>query len=177
MSGMGIPDDGGDAGSADEGAQDGGAEGSGGEVGEMTVLTRMFTSITNNDLASLKEYFDADGGGIDQHVSSIEYTYNVTPQIYLEEADGGVRQVNPDTTFKALGMGSGMSTSSLMSMSMSTDMFAEMMGNADVVKGQYDVVRGAWPQSYDECVLVLSPTGKIPDFLAYLLGLRDYGQL
>ncbi len=172
MSGMGMGDDG--EGAPAEGQ---GAEGSGGEVGEATILTRMFTSITNNDLASLKEYFDTDGGGIEQHVSSIEYTYNVTPHIYVEEADGGVRQVNPDTTFNSLGMGAGMSDSSLMSMSMSTNVFGEMMDNADVVKDQYDVIEGAWPEAYDECVLVLSHNGKISDFLAYVLGLRDYDHL
>ncbi len=178
MSGMGSVDDDGDSGgTGSEGDGKGAGEEREGDVEEATILTRMFTSITNNDLASLKEFFDEGGDGIGEYVSSIDYTYNVTPHIFIEDGANGYRQVNPDTTFASMGLGSGMSTSSLMSMSMSTDMFGEMMGNTDIVQGQYDVMAGDWPQAYDECVLVLSHNGRISDFLSYLLGLRDYGQL
>ena len=88
-----------------------------------------------------------------------------------------MRQINPDTTFSALGMGSSAYTNSLMSMSASTDVFAEMVGNTRIVEEQYDVVAGHWPQSYNECVLVLTSGGNISDFMSYVLGLRDASEL
>ena len=56
-------------------------------------------------------------------------------------------------------------------------MFAEMMENNQVVEGQYDVVAGRWPENYDECILVVSQSGRISDFLSYVLGLRDQDEL
>ena len=32
---------------------------------------------------------------------------------------------------------------------MSTNVFGELMDNADVVKDQDDVIEGAWPEAYD----------------------------
>ena len=88
-----------------------------------------------------------------------------------------MRQINPDTTFSALGMGSSSYTNSLMSMSASTDVFAEMVGNSSIVEEQYDVVAGHWPENYNECVLVLTAGGNISDFMSYVLGLRDSSEL
>ena len=36
---------------------------------------------------------------------------------------------------------------------------------------------GRWPESYNECVLVLTSGGGISDFLLYTLGLRDSVEL
>ena len=148
----------------------------GGHIGESRMMTRMFASFGNNDLASLKEYLDSGESGIDEYVSSIYYEYAVTPQIFDADTSKRVRQINPDTSFSSLGIGSGASTNSLVSMSMSTDMFAEMMENG-VVADQYDVVAGHWPEKENELVLVLSQTGRISDFLSYVLGIRDSEEL
>ena len=147
-----------------------------GHIGEFQMMTRMFASFGNNDLAALKEYLDSGESGIENYVSSIYYEYAVTPQIFDADTSKSVRQINPDTSFSSLGIGSGASTNSLVSMSMSTDMFAEMMEN-DVVVGQYDVVAGHWPEKENELVLVLSQSGRISDFLAYVIGLRDKAEL
>lgn len=142
-------------------------------VSEYKMLSNMFSKIGANDLASLKKFFDEDGGGINQQVNSIQYSYNITPQIYSSNTDNGVRQVNPDTSFSALGMGSTASSNNLMSMGMSTDMFHEMMDDTHLVENQYDVVAGHWPQSFDQVVLVLNSRGDVSDLLLYDMGLRD----
>ncbi|MBO4352352.1 MAG: ABC transporter ATP-binding protein/permease [Eggerthellaceae bacterium] len=147
-----------------------------GHVGEARIITRMFASFGNNDLAALKEYFDSGESGIEEHTNSIYYKYAVTPQIFDADTSKGVRQINPDTSLSAFGMGSGAYSNSLMSMSMSSDIFYEMMDN-DVVAEQYDVVAGHWPENEHELVLVLSPTGRINDFMSYVIGLRDHAEL
>lgn len=158
------------------GDTNGGASGAEGEVGVNEMVTNLFSKMDSNDLESLKIYLDSGESGIEQYTNSIEYTYNVSPQIFLEKNDG-IRQVNPDRSFSALGLGSGESSNSLMSMSMNTDMFYEMPGDEDLYKNQYDVMAGHWPEAYNECVLVLTSNGNISDLMLYTLGLRDGGEL
>ncbi|MEG0759826.1 MAG: ABC transporter ATP-binding protein, partial [Raoultibacter sp.] len=76
------------------------------EVSEYKMLSNMFSRIGSNDLASLKKFLDEGGDGIEQYTNSIQYSYNITPQIYSSDTEDGVRQVNPDTSFAALGLGS-----------------------------------------------------------------------
>ncbi|WP_235870166.1 ATP-binding cassette domain-containing protein [Parvibacter caecicola] len=226
MGSMGLGDEEGDGADGQE-AQ----SGEDGKVREMPIITRMFSSIGANDLAALKEYFDSGESDINQYVQTIDYTYDVTPRIFLvtdetalaatageeptadeseesseSEASGGnvadgakradevngdaaddneaksqknlgYRQVNPDISMAPLGISSTASTNSLMSMSMSTNQFGQLLGDASIVEPQYDVVAGHWPQAYNEVVLVLSGHGRSSDYLLYLLGLKDYSQL
>ena len=114
--------------------------------------------------------------GIEQYVNAIEYSYNVSPQIYRVDEDS-VRQVHPDSSFTSMGLGSGTSSSSMMSSMMSTNVFYEMPADAQLYEDQYDIKAGRWPQNYNECVLVLTSTGSISDFLPYVLGFRDFSEL
>lgn len=156
------------------GGNTGEAEGDGNQdkVGVTEMVTNMFSSIGSNDLASLKEYLDSGQSDIDQYTNAIEYTYNVAPQIYSSNTDK-LRQVNPDKSLSALGLGSTASSNSLMSMSMSTDVFYEMPSDPNLYESQYDVKAGHWPENHNEVVLVLTGNGNISDFMLYTLGLRD----
>lgn len=140
------------------------------------MITNMLSSATSNDLASLKAYFDSGQSGIEQYTSTIEYTYNVAPQIYSSNTET-IHQVNPDTSFSSLGLGSTTSSNSIMSASMSTNVFYEMPSDPDLYENQYDVKAGRWPENYNECVLVLTSNGGISDFMLYTLGLRDPEEL
>ena len=145
------------------------------EVGVAQMVTNMFSKMNSNDLESLKVYLDSNESSISQYANSVEYTYSVSPQIFLENGKN-IRQVNPDKSFSAMGLGSG-SSNSIMSSTMSTDVFHEMPEDADLYKDQYDVKAGRWPENYKECVLVLTSQGDISDFLQYTLGLRDGKEL
>ena len=147
-----------------------------GDVGVAQMVTNMFSKMNSNDLQSLKEYLDSEESGIGQYANAVEYTYSMSPQIFREEGDE-IRQVNPDTSFSAMGLGSSTSSNSIMSMTMSTDVFYEMPEKASLYEGQYDIKAGRWPKNYQECVLVLTPNGNISDFLQYTLGLRDSREL
>ena len=178
---MGMSAQSGSSGSGD--SQDAGQTGSsngdanGGTVGESKMVTGMFGSIGSNDLASLKEYLDNGDSGIDQYVNSIEYGYSITPQLFSSDTEDGVRQVNPDKSFSSIGFGSATSTNGIMSSMMSTNVFYEMPSDPDLYQDQYDVVAGTWPQSYSDVVLVLTPNGKVSDFMLYTMGLRDHREL
>lgn len=146
-----------------------------GEVGVAQMVTNMFSKMNSNDLESLKTYLDSDESQMSQYANSVEYSYSVSPQIFLQEKDD-IRQVNPDKSFSSMGLGSG-SSNSIMSATMSTDVFYEMPENEDLYKNQYDVKAGRWPENYKECVLVLTSQGDISDFLQYTLGFRDSKEL
>ena len=162
-----------DAGQTDSSSSDAAS----GTVGESKMVTGMFGSIGSNDLASLKEYLDNGDSGIDQYVNSIEYGYNITPQLFSSDTEDDVRQVNPDKSFSSIGFGSATSTNGIMSSMMSTNVFYEMPSDPDLYQDQYDVVAGTWPQSYSDIVLVLTPNGKVSDFMLYTMGLRDHSEL
>lgn len=147
-----------------------------GDVDVINMLSGLFATVDANDLASLKEYLQQGGSGIEKYTSAIEYDYDIAPQIYLQN-DDGYRQVNPDKSFEALGFGSSSGANSMMSTMMSTDVFYQMPENADLYESQYDVKAGRWPESYDECVIVLTSGGNLSDFMIYSLGLRDYAEL
>lgn len=143
-------------------------------VSEM--ITNMFSKIGSNDLASLKQYFDSGDSKIDNYTNAVEYTYDVSPQIYSSNTKN-IRQVHPDNSFSSLGLGSSTSSNSLMSSMMSTNVFFQMPGKDSLYKDQYAVKAGRWPKKYNECVLVLTGNGNISDFMLYTLGLRDYDEL
>ena len=147
-----------------------------GEVAILDMVTNMFSTMNSNDLKSLKTWLDSGTSGIEQYTSAVEYSYDIMPQVYLQQKDG-VRQVNPDSSFAAMGLGSSMSSSSMMSSMMGTDVFYEMPDDEDLYRTQYQVMAGRWPENYNECVLVLTSGGGMSDFMLYTLGLRDSQEL
>ena len=130
-------------------------------VSEM--ITNMFSKIGSNDLASLKKYFDSGDSKIENYTNAVEYSYDVSPQIYSADTKT-IRQIHPDSSFSSLGLGSSTSSNSLMSSMMSTNVFYQMPSKDSLYKDQYDVRAGRWPKKYNECVLVLTGNGNISDF-------------
>lgn len=146
------------------------------QVGVSQRITAMLAKVESNDLGALKAWFDSGESGIENYTNAIEYSYSAVPYLYREE-DQRLRQVNPDRFFSALGIGSGTSSNSIMSMMMNTDVFHQMPENTALYQNQYDVKAGRWPSQYNECVIVLTSGGNISDFMLYTLGLRDSVEL
>ena len=156
------------------------ASGTAAEEGMVPVrqlITQMVAGITSNDLKSLKTYLESDDCTIAEDATSIEYSYNVQPQIYREDADGSIRQVNPDSSISSLGISSTSSTNSMMSSMMNTSVFYQLPESDELYNSQYEVKAGRWPEKYNECVAVLGADGTITDYALYALGLRDSAEL
>ena len=147
------------------------------DVEEWRAVSGFFTGINSNDLKSLRAYFESDECDIYDHVQALEYNYNLTPQIY-KETDDSYRQVNPDKTFAALGFsGESSGLSGLFSSLTSTDSFFPLPRDENLLHSAYELEAGSWPQSYDECVVLLSPSGRVTDMTLYILGLKDPAEL
>ncbi|MDO5677700.1 MAG: ABC transporter ATP-binding protein/permease [Propionibacteriaceae bacterium] len=147
-----------------------------GTVREVPLMANMFSSVGTNDLASLKTYLDDDGGEIDDLVTAVEYSYDVTPHVYSSALTNGPRQVNPDPALAALGFQPPPGASS-MAAGMRTSAFAELVEDLSLVDEQYEVLEGRWPTSHDETVVVLTASGGISDLALYAMGLMDPEEL
>ena len=157
---------------------------SGDIMGDM--LVSMVSDVKENDLESFKNYIEDDANGFTKYTSDITYTYDTPLYVFNENsANGGVAQVNPSTTMTDMGFG-GMaeaqeSTADFMSAfsygSSSMDMWTQMLDNDTLLKQQYDVLAGHWPENKNEVVLVVDKNNEISDFTLYTLGLRDSKEL
>lgn len=175
----------GDAGSADDSASDATAtnddvssqEGNQqGSIQVFTMLKDMFASVKSNDMASFKAFLDEGGDGISSEVSAIQYDYGITPLVYRADTTDGAVQLSPNSMTTA--MTGGASNAAMAGTGMgATTSFNEMIDNRELLDEQYDVVAGRWAESADECVLVLSSSGKISDYTLYSIGVLDPAEL
>ncbi|MGN1319958.1 MAG: ATP-binding cassette domain-containing protein [Acutalibacteraceae bacterium] len=147
---------------------------------------------SKNDLKTFKEYLEKEISNQDTElsnaVSGVQYSYDLDMQIYTENVDGEIlhsdfEKIITDLMLQYIGIDmssmstlSGLSSVSSIS-SMSMKLWQEMLpGNNgapinDLLLEQYDVVYGAWPNSYDEIVLVLDENNELDDIALYALGL------
>lgn len=134
-------------------------------------ISSMFKGMNTNDLKSLKAYLQSGESDIEQSARSIEYIYDITPQIFQQENDG-VHKVSPSNFYNYTSMSSMMGTST----SSSSSFFA-LPSDEDLYTSQYTLEEGHWPENENEAVLILSSGGSVPDTLLYALGLRDRNEM
>ncbi len=65
------------------------------EISVTEVISTLFSQMNSNDLASLKAYIESGESDLMDYVSSVEYIYDLEPEIYLQDG-ATVRRVNPD---------------------------------------------------------------------------------
>ena len=137
-----------------------------GEVGEQQIFVSMFSQVGKNDLGSFKTYLEENYEDISHAVSALRYSYSIRPLIYANDPEN-ILQVNPAKLFEKV------TGNSAISAYMDTNVFYEMINNIDLLETQYEVVRGRWPESYNEMVFVLTDPSSITDYMAYALGMKD----
>ena len=146
------------------------------EVREWKTVTNLFSRVSVNDLTALRAYLESGETDLYDQVQAIVYDYNITPRIYKLE-EGRARQVNPDTSFAAMGFSSTEGMSSMLSQFSSTDSFHPMPSAKALYEEQYEVKAGRWPEAWNECVVVLTQRGRVSDMTLYTLGLKDPAEL
>ncbi|WP_455139284.1 ABC transporter ATP-binding protein/permease [Thermophilibacter sp.] len=141
-------------------------------IPEVMMLTDMFATVGTNDLSGLKSYLESDEAGIEPYVNAIQYDYGLTPLVYEADTTDGVTQLSPNALSTTMtGGASGSVTAGMSGGGMSV--FNEMIDDQDLLDSQYDVVAGRWATAPDECVLVLTKSGKISDYTLYGIGVLD----
>ena len=156
-----------------------------------------------NDLTAFKAYLedertsDREDAPLRDAVSGIQYTYDTDLLVYTKSVDGTIlhsdtQALMQDLLVEYFGMnmssmldmqesmlGSGSNALSSLSPMGSQILWQEMLPGDDgepinpLLKKQYDLVYGSWPQEYNEIVLVVDKNNEIDDMTLYALGLKS----
>ncbi|MBE6777501.1 MAG: ABC transporter ATP-binding protein/permease [Ruminococcaceae bacterium] len=155
------------------------------------------TKTNKNDLKSFKTFLENEldsnnnNEQLKNAINGISYTYDFDLLVYTENIDGKIiRSDSEELMQEVLLEHFGMDMSTMVDMSQSSGM-GGMMGmsggmklwqqmlsgeNGDpinpLLKKQYDVIYGSWPNSYNEIVLVLDENNELDDMALYSLGLK-----
>ena len=152
--------------------------------------------VSQNDLKTFKRYLEEEladpASALYGALSGIQYSYNISPQIYTRT---GGEIVQSDTTqmiqkllISVMGADAA-SASGMMGGSVSYSQMSSMMGMGgmtlwqemlpgkdgapvnELITRQYELIYGAWPAGYDQVVLVVDENNELDDMTLYALGL------
>ena len=151
-----------------------------------------------NDLKSFKKYLENElnkdaNEKFNSAINGIQYSYNLDIQIYTKNVDGKIIKSDTEALIQnmliqymnkingsegsengntdMLSMLSSSSSSSMMTL------WQEMLPAKDgspvnpLIKKQYDLLYGSWPNDYNEIVIVVDKNNEIDDMTLYALGL------
>ena len=153
-----------------------------GKIYSQDIMSDMLSTISNkvesNNLTEFKKYLEEDNNGIAVESNAIQYQYNLNLNLYKENTDDGIVQVNPSTVMDNMGMGNITGSAQTGGISiMNTDVWTEMLDNEELLHEQYDIVAGNWPKAYNEVVLIVNDKNEINDYVLYSLGMKDQKEL
>ena len=136
------------------------------------MLSTISTKIQSNNLEEFKKYLDDENSDIRNYINAIQYSYNLDLNIYQDDTEDGIVQVNPSQVLSKLGMEDmeGM-------MLAESNTWQELLDNDELLHSQYDVIAGEWPDEYNEVVLIVDENNEISDYTLYSLGLLDQDEL
>ena len=157
-----------------------------------TVMYEMMNSIVSadtqtNNLKAFKEYLE-NAEDISQYISSVQYSYDLSMNLYAEDVDGNIVKTDVvELLQSAMGQTFGGDYSAYFdtfgSAYSAMDAWQEMLPgeNGEVIspllKAQYDILYGRWPEKYDEVVLVVDKNNEVSDLVLYALGLKSNSTL
>lgn len=141
------------------------------------MISSMMNDVISNDLASFKKYIESDDCDIDKYVNDIQYSYSTPLTVYKADTKDGVYQVNPATIYSDLGFQTASSQMSQSSTMMNSDVWSELIGNEELLKSQYETIKGRLPKKYNEVVLIVDKDNEATDYTLYSLGLMDISEL
>lgn len=152
----------------------------------------VFASIIENNLTTFKSYLDDPNSEIHQYLgeNGFVYTYDACFDVYSYDANGVLINSGADVG-TLISSGGGFSSmpggigdmSMMMGGSAGAENFSELMASPDgnmvshIVTDSYEMLYGAWPEHFDEVVLVLDENRSLSAGTLYQLGLltaEDY---
>ncbi len=157
-----------------------------------TILYDMMNSMISadkevNNLKPFKEFLETDPE-IGQYISSVQYSYDLDMNLYARDVDDNI--VKTDITEllqNAMSLTFGGDYSSYFSTFGQyysvADAWQEMLPGENgelinpLLKSQYNLIYGHWPENYDEVVLVVNKNNEVSDLVLYALGLKSNSAL
>ena len=150
-----------------------------GKIHSISIMGDMFETMSkevkHNDIKRFKEYLEKHSE-IKKYTTDISYSYNVTLNLYKSDTDKVVR-VNPTTVLDTIGFNSSGSSVMYSSLLTNYDVFYQLLNNDTLLKQQYDLVDGRWPEDYHELVLNVGENNGVSDYTLYSLGILSQDDL
>ncbi len=160
----------------------------------------------DNDLKAFKSYLEGELKNSDSSlasaVSGVQYGYNLQLAVYTENVDGNLIKSDTNELMQemlsdffmsaaqngTLDMGGmsgsdGSSSSGMLSSMMNMQTWQEILPATDggainpILYDQYDLINGAWPNDYNEIVLVVNENNELDDLTLYALGLLSKSEI
>ena len=142
------------------------------------MLSTLSNKVQTNNLKAFKDYIENQNMTIKDNSNAIQYSYNMTLNVYSSNFENGVKRVNPSTVLSDIGFDTMMQVEGGASSSLtSTDVWVELLDNRLLLNSQYDVLAGKMPTEYNEVVLIVDENNEISDYTLYSLGLKDTKEL
>ena len=137
------------------------------------MVNSMVAEVNSNNLKAFKTYIEEHSDEVNGLISDIQYSYDVPLYIYLPDTSDGAVQLNPSTIMENM-YGVSASDGGMMSAGMqNTSVWSQLLGNREVLEEQYDLLAGAWPENYNEVVILVDENNEIDDYTLYSLGFKD----
>ncbi len=145
------------------------------------IISSVSQEVKTNNLSEFKSYLESKDKTINNNSNAIQYSYDITLNLYKELESGDYQRVNPTKVMDSFGELGDMITqrTSMMSVgsSAATDVWTEMLDNPELIKSQYDILSGHFPEKYNEVVLVVDDSNRISDYTLYSLGIKDLNEV
>ena len=149
------------------------------------MINTFISQSNSNNLKSFRKYIEDNRAAFDELCNDIQYKYETPLNIYREDTEKGIIQVNPNTIMDTLMAGSSSTSSNAMMTGSLTNMFSssvtnvwmQLIGDNDLLSKQYDVIAGRLPENYNEVVLIVDKNNEITEMVMYALGLKDQSEV
>ncbi len=135
-----------------------------------------------NNMKDFKKFLDSSEE-IKDYAAAVSYSYDVQMPIFTKDSENKIMKSDfMGMVSDAMGVGEDFPMDSYTDnpmMAASMEVWEEMLpGDTEssvneILRNQYDLVYGSWPDSYDEVVLVLTKRNQIPDIIMFTLGMKD----
>ncbi len=148
----------------------------------MASMIESFSSgVWQNDLTSFNKFLNSKNCKIKDYATSIQYTYNNIMNIYAIKEDGSYNQVSPSPITSMIeGMNVGgitLDSSILSSYDKIINPWQELMDNEELVREQYKLIDGSWPEKFNEVILIVDKNHEANDFVLQALGMTSTSEM
>ena len=158
-----------------------------------TIMYDMMNSLVSaekqtNNLKAFKKFIEQENSEISQYVSSVQYSYDFDMNLYAEDSKGDIVktdivQLMQDTMSEVYGGDYSAFFSTYGSMYAVANVWQELLPGENgenihpILKEQYDLIYGKWPEKYNEAILVVDQNNEVSDLVLYSLGLKPTGNI
>ena len=168
-------------------------------VYENRIMYDLMNSMVNietskNNLARFKQYLDKEMNEATSttelyKIATVKYSYDLPMNIYTTDPDGKIVRSDYSALLSEMMNTIGISGSaasmysSFGPMSSQSQVWTELLAGqngepiSDLLFEQYDVLKGRWPEKYDEIIIVVNERNEISDVSLYALGLKTSEEL